>query len=308
MACTNPWPSPRAAARNRTGMRSGRRVPRPRRPSRPFQYGVVAHGELIWQSRPSRLNSAWFPSSAPARCFSRTTWFTSCGVAHTSGIAALVDGRRSDDEIVAAAIERGVDAATAWHALFKLESNGHLTRSRPALDQDACAFWTGLGVDPAEALAALGSARVRVFSIGTVDTGHFSTALRRCGIAAVAPPLDEVAAGSDGDFDVVLADDYLADALLALDEAARSAGRRWMLVRPAGFQIWIGPLLEPGTTGCLHCLRQRHGRYRSVDSLRGPPRTGTRDGEAASGDDGHEGRSVPTRGGGSGQSIGGCGR
>ena len=192
-------------------------------------------------------------------------------------IAALVDGRRSDDEIVAAAIERGVDAATAWHALFKLESNGHLTRSRPALDQDACAFWSGLGVDPAEALAALGSARVRVFSIDTVDTGHFSTALRRCGIAAVAPPLDEVAAGSDGDFDVVLADDYLADALLALDEAARSAGRRWMLVRPAGFQIWIGPLLEPGTTGCLHCLRQRHGRYRSVDrfAARLEPERGT---------------------------------
>ena len=178
-------------------------------------------------------------------------------------IVPLVDGRRSGDQIVAAAIERGVDAATAWHALFKLESNGHLTRSRPALDQDASAFWAGLGVDPARALAALRSARVRVFSISTVDAEHFGRALGRCGIAASCPPLDAAVGGSDGDFDVVLADDYLADALLALDEAARSVGRRWMLVRPTGFQIWIGPLLEPGATGCLHCVRHRHGRYRS---------------------------------------------
>ena len=182
-------------------------------------------------------------------------------------IVPLVDGRRSGDEIVAAAIEGGLDPATAWHALFKLESNGHLTRSRPAVDQDVSAFWSGLGVDPAEALAALGSARVRVFSVSTVDADHFSRALGRCGIATSVPPLDEAFTGSGGDFDVVLADDYLADVLLPLDEAARSAGRRWMLVRPAGFGIWIGPILEPGKTGCLHCLRERHGRYRSVDRL-----------------------------------------
>ena len=182
-------------------------------------------------------------------------------------LVPLVDGRRSDDEIVAAAVERGLDAATAWHALFKLESNGHVTRRRPVLDREASAFWAGLGVDPAAALGALRSARVRVFSISTVDAECFGRALARCGIAASLPPLDEAGGGSGGDFDVVLADDYLADDLLALDEAARSAGRRWMLVRPTGMQIWIGPLLVPGTTGCLHCLRQRHGRYRSVDLL-----------------------------------------
>ena len=179
-------------------------------------------------------------------------------------IVPLVDGRHSSDEVITAAVERGLEPATAAYVLRKLESAGYLIESRPEMDRDAGAFWSGLGVDPGEALAALGATRVRVFSVGATAADSLCRALGRGGIAASAPGLHEAAAGSERDFDIVLADDYLADALLPFDAAARLLRRRWMLVRPAGFQIWIGPLFDPGKTGCLHCLRQKLARYRSA--------------------------------------------
>ena len=182
-------------------------------------------------------------------------------------VVALVDGRRSSDEVVTAAVERGLDAATAWYVLRKLESAGYLVESRPEIERDVGAFWSGLGVDPGEALAALRATPVRVFSVGSTAADCLSRALRRCGIPSSVPSFDRAAAGSERDFDIVLADDYLADALLPLDAAARSLRRRWMLVRPAGFQIWIGPLFDPGKTGCLHCLRHKLERYRSAHRL-----------------------------------------
>ncbi len=179
-------------------------------------------------------------------------------------VVPLVDGRRSSDEVVTTAVERGLEPATAWYVLRKLESAGYLIESRPEMDRDVGAFWSGLEVDPGEALAALRATRVRVFSVSSTAADSLGRALARCGIASSAPSLEEAGAGSERDFDIVFADDYLADALLPFDAAARSLRRRWMLVRPAGFRIWIGPLFDPGRTGCLHCLRQKLERYRSA--------------------------------------------
>ena len=39
-------------------------------------------------------------------------------------------------------------------------------------------------------------------------------------------------------------------------EALRD-GRAWLLARPVGRQIWIGPLFRPGLTGCWECLAHR---------------------------------------------------
>ena len=180
-------------------------------------------------------------------------------------VVPLVDGRRHSDEVLAAAIARGVDPGTAAYVLAKLDEGGYLIEGRAQRDPDSGAFWRGLGVDPAEAEAGLAASRVRVFAGGSTTTAEsMQRALARCGIPARTPGADEATGGTKDDFDVVVADDYLSEALLEIDERARALGRRWMLVRPAGFECWIGPVFEPGRTGCLHCLRQRLGRYRAA--------------------------------------------
>ena len=55
----------------------------------------------------------------------------------------------------------------------------------------------------------------------------------------------------------VLVDGYQRTELAAHNAKFLRLGRPWLLVRPLGRQIWIGPLFRPGVTGCWECLAQR---------------------------------------------------
>src|SRR5262249_10200358 len=61
----------------------------------------------------------------------------------------------------------------------------------------------------------------------------------------------------DGPPDVVLTDGYLRGELEECNAEALRAGRPWLLVKPAGRQVWVGPLFRPGATGCWECLVDR---------------------------------------------------
>ena len=186
-------------------------------------------------------------------------------------IVPLIDGRRSAHDIVAA-VAGAVEPATAWYALLRLEQAGHIVEHDPAGDRGADAFWLNLGGDPAAAAAALGAAAVRVFADGAACrrvAERFRAALEQFGITAPAGGALAAAAapGARSDLDVVLTDDYLSDALPGFDAAARAAGRRWLLVRPTGVELLIGPLFRPGAAGCLHCLRHRFGQRHPAQQL-----------------------------------------
>ena len=56
---------------------------------------------------------------------------------------------------------------------------------------------------------------------------------------------------------VVLVDGYQRTELAEYNADALRDGRAWLLARPVGRQIWIGPLFRPGVTACWECLAQR---------------------------------------------------
>ena len=185
-------------------------------------------------------------------------------------IAPLIDGRRSADDVVAA-LAGTVDSATVWYALLRLETAGHIMEHNPAARQPE-AFWPALGADPAAADVALATASARVFTAGACGSnwaGAFAAALARFGIgASVAGCIDSATPpGPGSDLDVVLTDDYLCEPLRRFDEQARSNGQRWLLVRPAGLELWIGPQFRPDRPGCLVCLRHRLEQRRPVYGL-----------------------------------------
>ena len=68
-----------------------------------------------------------------------------------------------------------------------------------------------------------------------------------------------------GDMEIVLADDYLEPGLAQANEIALATGRPWMIARPAGPVLWIGPVFEPGRTGCWECLAERLRSNRPVE-------------------------------------------
>jgi ribosomal protein S12 methylthiotransferase accessory factor len=56
---------------------------------------------------------------------------------------------------------------------------------------------------------------------------------------------------------VVLTDSYLRGDLQACNAETLRTKRPWLLIKPLGRQVWIGPLFRPGKTGCWECLAQR---------------------------------------------------
>ncbi|MBF0304577.1 MAG: TOMM precursor leader peptide-binding protein [Alphaproteobacteria bacterium] len=170
-------------------------------------------------------------------------------------VMPLIDGRRQS-EAIAAHLRGEIEPAKVYYALELLEKSGFVVESAPDLDPGRAVFWHGLGLDPRMAEDALRRARVGVSAIGEADADPLRGALAAMGIA-LATDTD-----TETDLDVVVTRDYLDEGLSAIDQAARSARRRWMLVRPFGHEVWIGPLFVPGRTGCLHCLRHKLSRHR----------------------------------------------
>src|SRR5262249_28997247 len=64
---------------------------------------------------------------------------------------------------------------------------------------------------------------------------------------------------------VVLTDDYLRDGLEVYNQEALRSGRPWLLVKPVGCQICVGPLFQPGKTGCWEGLAQRLRANRAAE-------------------------------------------
>ena len=182
-------------------------------------------------------------------------------------VIPLIDGQRSAEEIVAA-LDGVLDPATAWHALMQLEAAGHIVERDAAGGADA-AFWLTLGADPAAAAAALGNSTVRIFSKRPSLAARCGAALEAFGAPApTVAALNGTAPGEPRtDLDILLTDDYLDEALPAFGAAARAGGQRWLLARPAGAEIWIGPLFEPGEAPCPACLRRRLGQRRPAHRL-----------------------------------------
>lgn len=172
-------------------------------------------------------------------------------------LAPLLDGTRTADELVAA-LAGEVDGAQVYYALILLEKNGHLCESAPTIPRAPAAFWEGLGVSATAAQAALTTRPIQLQTLGGVDEAPLRAALTGLGIGLVT---------EGGALDLVLTDDYQHPDLLDLN-AQRLADRRpWLLVRPTGHEVWIGPLYRPGETGCHRCLVKRLARNRVVDGF-----------------------------------------
>src|SRR5207244_484082 len=52
-------------------------------------------------------------------------------------------------------------------------------------------------------------------------------------------------------------DGWLGGELRELNEEALRKGKPWLLVKPVGRRLWLGPLFLPGRTGCWACLAER---------------------------------------------------
>jgi ribosomal protein S12 methylthiotransferase accessory factor len=171
-------------------------------------------------------------------------------------VAPWIDGRRSPEDIARLLRDRA-SPAEVDEALARLEERGYLAENEGGLPAGEAALWCLQDIDPRAAVGRLEETTLSVAAVGGVAAEPFVAVLRSL----------RVRVGNNGHLAVVLTDDYLRAGLEAYNEAALDDERPWLLVKPVGREIWLGPVFRPGRTGCWECLAQRLRGNRAVESF-----------------------------------------
>jgi bacteriocin biosynthesis cyclodehydratase domain-containing protein len=192
-------------------------------------------------------------------------------------LAPLLDGTRDLNEILRRTAPV-LPLEQAGRLIGRLAREGLVGYRSGDTPSAAEAYWDLSGLNGEEALARLARSRAVLRTVGGASPDEVGTTLR----------LSDVAVTQGGDdpsaqLTVVLCDDYLNPELLEVDAQERATGRPWLLARPAGATVWIGPVFQPGAGPCWSCLAHRLRGHRQAEEtvqralgLRGPvPRPAT---------------------------------
>lgn len=190
---------------------------------------------------------------------------------HVSALAALLDGSRDRDALLGA-LPDGTDRARVAAVLDRLVEAGLVT-PRPAGPvpggEREHAFWEAAGLDGDAASRAVRSGADLVLpdTPGAFDdpvTQAVRSALTGAGLSVRVRSAAQADPGSR--LSVVLCADYLDPWLAEVDQAHRASGRPWLLAKPVGTQIWVGPVFRPGESACWHCLTDRLWQHRQAEA------------------------------------------
>ena len=176
-------------------------------------------------------------------------------------LAGLLDGRRNVGEVLGEA-SKHVPWPVAYAALGSMERKGCLIDGEPLSDAGQAAFWDGLSVEAVRVQAALDANPLSLIALkteGPVQSPDLSLEPFRRAFAGVG--LRE----AEGGLQVVVTPDYLLPELGPLNVAALAHDRPWLLVKPTGTILLVGPLFVPGKTGCWACLSHRLTFNRQVE-------------------------------------------
>ena len=198
-------------------------------------------------------------------------------------VASLIDGDRTSDEIVEtiqlnaleskSSISASNQAALfqdilnisikAQAALFRLETDGYIEEKNECLPPQVQAMCAQLGVSSTQAYHRLQEKAIAVHSIDSIERGNCVAALAALGLQVAEDSVGEAIA-----LTVVLANDYLNPALEEWNQKALQSRIPWLLVKPVGTMVWIGPLFAPDQhTACWHCLARRLQDNRPVEGF-----------------------------------------
>ena len=178
-------------------------------------------------------------------------------------LVPLLDGHHSFEEICDRFAEQA-SPEDIEYVLDRLRTKGYLTEATPQLSEPAAAFWSLLNIEPPLAYECLQQTTVYTATVGNVSTELLNEALTEIGIKT--RPWEPEGDRSDNSLLVVLTDDYLQPELADINQKAIANNQPWLLAKPIGALVWLGPIFEPENTGCWQCLTQRLRGHREVEA------------------------------------------
>jgi ribosomal protein S12 methylthiotransferase accessory factor len=161
-------------------------------------------------------------------------------------LAPYLDGQHNLTTIITN-LQAQFSPLEIFHLLDNLQQAGYVTLVDNSLPPQQAAFWQLLNVESSTTVERLQEQTVAVMAVGNVEVSAFTAILQTQGIQI----------SESSQYWVVLTDDYLQDELDHFNQTALRQQYSWLLVKPVGAELWIGPLFIPGQTACWQCLKQR---------------------------------------------------
>lgn len=158
----------------------------------------------------------------------------------------LLDGKKTQEEIVSQ-LSNKFPEAYLFYALMELEQQGLIIENEPLLDPNFALLCESLLVNPQAADKRLQSTKVTVRAPSSLSGKALIETLAR----------SHIQIADEGEMEIIVTDDYLREELAVINRDNLKKSRPWMLIKPVGTLLWIGPIFQPGKTGCWHCLSQR---------------------------------------------------
>ena len=166
-------------------------------------------------------------------------------------IPMLSYGRRTDE--IADRLAANFPPEQVYFALHRLEEDGYICEHLSSINESAAAFWASAGIPLDRVTANFPRGRVKIRAIGDVRSESFERAIDDSGLHR----------GGAVRLELVFTDDYLRPELAEINARAAKTRSPWMLFKPTGREIWLGPLFLPGEGPCWECLafRLRSGQF-----------------------------------------------
>ncbi len=139
-------------------------------------------------------------------------------------------------------------------ALNRLKQKGFVTYFSSDTPKNVWAFWSDLN------LTAINEVKQKIFihNFSRINSLALKEALTNLFLQ-----IEETEALSD--IYIVIAENYISKQIEIFNSTRLKDKKPWLLVKPTGNIIWIGPIFEPEKTGCWNCLSQRLKENRRVE-------------------------------------------
>jgi bacteriocin biosynthesis cyclodehydratase domain-containing protein len=164
-----------------------------------------------------------------------------------TSLLPLLDGFHST-ELIADRLAPIYGEVEVLYAIELLERNKCIIERTTKIDRRLAAYWSASNAPP-------NKCNVTVINLSSYDSSTLLNILTAQGLRA---PRQK-------SLNLVLVDDYLDDALSRLNAEFFRRKRTWMIAKPTGTVIWVGPIFSPKVTACWNCLAERLQLNRRVE-------------------------------------------
>ncbi len=136
-------------------------------------------------------------------------------------------------------------------ALKRLKQKGFVSNLCDQAPKNILAFWSDLTLDE--------EVRVKP-SFVIKNLSRYSSSDLIKALESLSLKMEE-----SEDFFIVIVDNYISGELEEFNKTRLLDKKPWMLLKPSGRVIWMGPIFEPGRTGCWNCLAEKLKENRRVE-------------------------------------------